>query len=178
MKRFALFIGLTTFVFFLNAYGDIHKAIFVFKNGSTTYEDSNTWSISWVDFNNDGYDDLFLPTNNSNQFNYLYQNNKGVFDTVQKTFLTDIPLQVVSANWGDVNNDGLKDVLIGQNINGQNDLFIQNCDGTFSKNEINRASKNNKFTHSTNWVDYNLDGNLVRNTVALEKILCYKIMVI
>lgn len=83
----------------------------------------------WFDFNNDGYSDLFVSTDEG--FSPLYRNNKdGTFTEVTKRAgLCEIHSNMGIAV-GDYNNDGNLDLYV---TNGEpNNLWRNNGDGTFS----------------------------------------------
>jgi hypothetical protein len=86
---------------------------------------------TFVDFDGDGHPDLFVPQNGKCK---LYRNDgKGHFtDVIDKTGDLAKPLaHATSAAWGDFNNDGQPDLIIGC-LRGPNRYFQNNGDGTFS----------------------------------------------
>lgn len=94
-----------------------------FKTGKT--------GASFADFNGDGHIDLFIPQNGKSK---LYQGDgTGNFiDITAKSGDLGKGLPgAVSAAWGDFNNDGKLDLIVGC-LRGPNRYFEQNADGTFS----------------------------------------------
>ncbi len=91
--------------------------------------------VNWVDYNNDGYADLFV-TNESNQANDLYRNNgNGSFTKITSGPLVTTLRGSMSASWGDVDNDGDPDVFVanaGYFQQQNNQLFLNN-DGAFQE---------------------------------------------
>ena len=99
------------------------------NNGDNTFSEqqglsipgiSNT-SIAWGDYNRDGYPDILLTgsTTGSSRIAKVFRNNK------DNTFseLTGIYLTVeinVSASWGDYDNDGDLDILMGSSVYSNN----------------------------------------------------------
>lgn len=69
-------------------------------------------SVTWWDFNNDGWPDLYV----ANDFaapDQLYRNNKdGTFAEMLGDVLPHNPFFAMGADLGDVNNDGLIDLLV------------------------------------------------------------------
>lgn len=122
-------------------------------------------AISWADYNNDGWVDLFLPRWN-NLGNRLFKNNGNGTFTEVATAATALDLAWTSGGfWGDYDNDGDQDLFvvnyqIGANV-GTNDLFRNNGDGTFTKittaGQLTLLPQNGR---SANWVDANNDGFL------------------
>ena len=90
----------------------------------------NSWASAWVDYNSDGYPDLYVS--NYEAPDVLYRNNgDGTF--------TDVTLQArignigkpYSVNVADYDRDGRPDIYVA-NFRSQNALFRNNGDGTFS----------------------------------------------
>ncbi len=92
--------------------------------------------IAWIDFNNDGYPDLYFVNNNGK--NKLFRNNKdGSFSLANQadsSELIDKPSS--SAIVGDVNNDGWDDLFVTNNLDASNvtypnSLLINDTKGGF-----------------------------------------------
>ncbi|MFN7115568.1 MAG: FG-GAP-like repeat-containing protein [Saprospiraceae bacterium] len=91
---------------------------------------------NWIDYDNDGDQDLFV-TNESNQPNDLFRNDgNGQFSKITAGALVTSQRGSMSASWGDVDNDGDFDVIICNSGNfapQNNQLFFNNGNGTFSE---------------------------------------------
>ncbi|GAA5521419.1 CRTAC1 family protein [Aliifodinibius salicampi] len=139
------------------------------ERGSRITEDMGS-GVAWIDFNNDGYEDLFVvnfagPTdmgheafNNSPATPVLYQNNgDGSFTDVTEQAGLKIPVYGIGTAWADYDNDGYIDCLI--TTYGQNRLFHNNGNGTFTEvtAEAGLAEKEG-FWSGAAWADYNSDG--------------------
>lgn len=117
--------------------------------------------VAVADFDNDGWNDLYLTNSSIGSKNALYKNKKdGTFEEVaERAGVGDINLRGASmgAVWGDHNNDGLEDLLVYKW--GETELF-ENVDGKrFVKLEgTGFPSKAN--INSAIWLDYDLDGRL------------------
>jgi hypothetical protein len=113
-------------------------------------------SVNWVDFNNDGYLDLFVK--NSKTPNVLYKNNgDGTFtDAAVSAGIAHTPGSVSS--WADFNEDGSLDLFITSGASDQ--LWKNNGDGTFV--EVTSISGVMSVTRGEGvaWGDYNNDGHL------------------
>jgi hypothetical protein len=123
--------------------------------------------VAFIDYDNDGWMDLFVP--NGTRFggapagttNRLYKNNRdGTFtDVTEKAGL-------VRTGWaegvtvGDYNNDGLEDLFV--TYWGENVLYRNNGDGTFTDvtKEAGLLQGGNHWGSGCCWVDYNRDGLL------------------
>ena len=75
--------------------------------------EAQTHSATWWDFDNDGWPDLYL----ANDFfapDRLYRNNRdGTFSSVIDRVVPHTPYSSMGSDLGDVNNDGLIDLIVG-----------------------------------------------------------------
>ena len=118
---------------------------------------------AWGDYDNDGFQDLFITGNGAP--NRLYHNNgDGTF-----TNIIDGPMSAQPAGgfsngctWGDYDNDGYLDLFVS-NGDGPNGLFHNNGDGTFTQvldgDLVNDGAPGVTFG-GCSWVDYDNDGFL------------------
>ena len=135
--------------------------------------DNNTRLIEAVDYNNDGWVDVFLSGNAGSTWEVsgnsrvvaLYRNNHGTFELV--TTPVNGTENFVSMNGGgihcgDVNNDGFADMIVSgyvdSDIQTVTDLYINNGDGTFSYYENSRSIFTGQMQGETFFVDVNNDG--------------------
>jgi len=120
---------------------------------------------TWVDYNNDGWLDLFLA--NTQTFsagggaaNSLFLNNEGAsFTKITEGEIVNDKQNSMCGNWADIDNDGDQD-LLSLNMGNENYLYINNGDGTFIKSSDPTITNNELFSISCSWVDYNNDGYL------------------
>jgi hypothetical protein len=96
--------------------------------GQITTDTSVTESIgcTWVDYDNDGYLDLFVVNVGDNNFFY-HNNGNGTFTKITSgSFVNDGPaLTSIDAAWADYDNNGFLDLIIVAE-NGGNFLFHNN----------------------------------------------------
>jgi len=114
-----------------------------------------------ADYNNDGCMDILVlrgawefPVRKS----LLRNNCNGTFtDVTREAGLAEPATRTQAALWADINNDGLLDLLVG-NENGPSQLFLNKGDGTFQ--DISTTSGINKiaFTKGVTAADYDNDG--------------------
>jgi hypothetical protein len=121
-------------------------------------------SVSVVDFDGDGWPDLYFTNSRFGESNALYRNkHDGTFeDVAANAGLADLnrPGEGVSmgAVWGDFDNDGREDVLVYRY--GYLALF-KNLDGHHFK-DVTEAAGLRRWVNSNGavWIDYDRDGLL------------------
>ncbi len=158
------------------------------NNGDGTFEDVTeesgllayhpTQNGVWADFNNDGWIDLFIgnesgggggmgsatPTTSGIKHpSSLYMNNgDGTFTDVAQKVGINVTEFVKGSSWGDVNNDGLRDLIVS--IIGKPNLLFLNKGGTsiddwrFEEIGGKAGIRGTNFTFPTFFFDYNNDG--------------------
>ena len=124
------------------------------NTGSTEYGSG----VSFCDFDNDGWDDISVATDEGQTIRF-FKNNGGDFSEVffNIVFENSVSKQI---NWVDIDNDGDKDLFVTSNSSG-NKLYRN--DGEFNLFDITSDSglyTNNLETSGTSWGDYNNDGFL------------------
>ena len=129
--------------------------------GPLLNDGGNTTSASWADFDNDGDLDVFLT--NDGGFNSLFKNNgsfkftKMLTDTVATT-----PAHSFSSAWSDIDNDGDVDLLVTNSFHGKsrmvNFFYINNGNGTFSRNETDVVATDTAWSYGCAFGDYDQDG--------------------
>ncbi len=128
--------------------------------GAIVTEGSSSLSPVWGDYNNDGYQDLYIThLGNGNLF---YTNNgDGTFTKVTTGAIVTDAGSFASASWGDYNNDGNLDLFVSS-YNVRNNLYRN--DGppnyTFTKITTGRIVTDINTSYGANWVDYDNDGYL------------------
>lgn len=139
------------------------------KRGSRITEDMGS-GVAWVDYNNDGFQDLFLMNSsgamdlNSEDFQNspattkLYKNNgDGSFTDVTASAGLEMRMLGMATAWADIDNDGHIDCLVtGYNVLR---LFKNNGNGTFT--EITKMAGFEVFDGfwaGAAWGDANSDG--------------------
>ena len=121
-------------------------------------------SVSIVDFDNDGWDDMYFTNSKTGSLNALYRNmHNGKFeDLASKMGLADLNQKGTGASmgavWGDYDNDGYKDLFLYKwgkpelfhNIGGKG--FVSITAGCGLPEWVN--------ANSAIWFDFNKDGLL------------------
>ncbi len=118
-----------------------------------------SFGVNWVDYDGDGYDDLFLVNDGPN---LLYKNNKdGTFRRITSGRIVTDDEPSRSASWADYNNDGHIDCFVSNGVKDvYNSLYKNNGDGTFAKIiEGNIVEDYGDYRNSA-WADFDNDGDL------------------
>ncbi|MEQ8240594.1 MAG: FG-GAP-like repeat-containing protein [Cyclobacteriaceae bacterium] len=111
------------------------------------------------DYNNDGFDDLFITRRTGEVGNSLYRNNGNGTFTEVSSILSNTSKHSSTAVWFDYNNDGWQDLMIANNVQEGHVLLRNNRDHTFSDvTESAGVGGVKKETKSVNAADLNNDG--------------------
>jgi hypothetical protein len=134
------------------------------NNGNNTFTDvSNLTGISensvlsfcsaFFDYNNDGFQDIYISNDRVNYPNILYRNNgDNTFTDVSSASGTGIAIDAMSTTIGDYDSDGYLDIYVTNTPNG-NVFLKNNGNGTFT----NVASATGTTFNSIGWSAVFLD---------------------
>jgi ASPIC and UnbV/FG-GAP-like repeat len=114
---------------------------------------------AWGDYDNDGWPDLFVPSDAGGR-SYLYHNlQNGHFEEVTTGPLVHDPGRLSYMGcWGDYDNDGFLDLYVAKLGGGF--LYHNNGDGTFSSVTTGSIVTDTGNCATASWVDYDNDGFL------------------
>ena len=130
-----------------------------FQIGNFSSELTNSWNVSIVDADNDGYEDLYVTDKDLNKANLFYKNNgNNNFSKNSPNILTTELASSVCSTWGDINNDGWRDVLIINNTQKPNSLILNLGNLNFQKTPSSTLTDHSAYFHSGSFVDYDNDG--------------------
>jgi hypothetical protein len=121
-------------------------------------------AVSVVDFDRDGWQDLYVTNSGEGSLNALYRNlHDGTFkDVASEVFLADVNRRdtgvSMGAVWGDYNNDGYEDLLLYKW--GKPELFRNEAGKSFSRVTDTSGLPAWVNANTALWFDYNRDGFL------------------
>ncbi len=125
----------------------------------------NGGGVAIGDINNDGLADIFFSGNQVKNKLYLNKGNLKFEDITDKAKVSGNSSWNTGTIMGDVNGDGLLDIyvcaVVGLNgFNGQNELYINNGDETFTESASKYKLDYKSYSSSAAFLDYDLDGDL------------------
>lgn len=124
---------------------------------SNNLTDVSNSSLTWGDYNQDGWIDLFLTgESNNGPVSILYRNSSGS-NFIPVTNTQFVPLQGGSASWGDYDNDGDLDLVYCGDSAAYSLTRIYRNDGGGNFTNIH-ASLAGVAGGIVSWGDYNRDG--------------------
>src|SRR5436190_6369903 len=119
----------------------------------------NSTILAWGDFNNDGFQDLFVSTRTGPSL--LYSNNgNGTFSRILAAPVATDGGNCFGATWGDYDNDGFLDLFVGVNNLGNDWLYHNNGRGGFTKITSGAIVNSGGNANNCGWADYDNDGFL------------------
>src|ERR1041385_908672 len=120
---------------------------------------ANCSILAWGDFNNDGFQDLFVSTRTGGSL--LYSNNgNGTFSRVLSGPIPADANNCFGAAWGDYDNDGFLDLFVAVNNSGSDWLYHNNGNGSFTKITSGAIVSSGGNGNNCSWADYDNDGFL------------------
>ncbi len=147
------------------------------KGGLGDVPQGGNYGSIWVDYDNDGDMDLFIAKcrggNTPAKINELHRNNgDGTFTEVGEALGMNHSVQTWSAAWGDYDNDGDLDVMIGASSlsDGGHVFMLNNGDGTFT--DVTEGSGLDVFNGlSLEWVTHDFDNDGYIDILGGDKLL-------
>lgn len=125
----------------------------------------NGGGVAAGDINNDGLEDLFFVSNLGPNKLYLNKGNLQFEDISKKAQIEGVSSWNTGVTMVDINNDGWLDIYVCAVVGihgfvGQNELFINQKDGTFKEQAAAYGLAIQNYSTSTAFFDYDKDGDL------------------
>lgn len=115
---------------------------------------------AFFDYNNDGFQDIYVSNDKIFNQNRLYKNNgDGTFNEVSALTNTDVSIDAMTVTIGDYNNDGWQDIYLTNTPSG-NVLFNNNGDETFTDVTISSGTEFNSVGWGAVFLDAENDMDL------------------
>ena len=125
----------------------------------------NGGGVAIGDINNDGLSDIYFTKNMGSNKLYLNQGNFKFKDITENSSTAGTKTWSTGVVMVDINADGWLDIYVcnaGYNKEGhqENELFINNQDGTFTESAADYGLNENGYTTHAAFFDYDMDGDL------------------
>ena len=129
-------------------------------NNNITSSELESNYANWIDFNNDGWMDLFV-VNRFGLNNQLFKNDgTGNFTEITTGIIVTDGGNSYGSSWGDYDNDGDFDLFVANNNDEDNFLYQNNGDETFTKITSGILVNDGGKTYGSEWADVDNDGDL------------------
>jgi len=141
---------------------DVTSIVGITHVSSVSADSFTGGGVAWIDIDNDGWQDLFVPNSEAGQPNYLYHNVGGSFVNISASAgVEDSAHQAAGAIVGDYDADGCDDILV---VNGGSNVTGASERNTLLRN--NFCDTGNSLTFSDTTVTANLHNEIANSMVA------------
>ncbi|MGI9543130.1 MAG: FG-GAP repeat domain-containing protein, partial [Cyclobacteriaceae bacterium] len=117
------------------------------------------FSVSFLDYNNDGAADIYIAQDKKAVNTFLENNGDGSYDDVSVDSKSDLSMEGMCVAVGDYDSDGYQDIYIS-NISEGNRLLKNNGNETFSEVSENTGVAYHGIGWGSNFLDYDNDCDL------------------
>ncbi len=130
--------------------------------GTLVNNGGKTMSASWGDYDNDGLQDVFLANDQGNDV-LFHNDGNGNFTKITNDPIVNSGGNTFGSQWADIDNDGDLDLFATNSFWGgpwSNFLFINNNNGTFTRDSSEIVSKDEGWSYGCAFGDFDRDGDL------------------
>ena len=127
-------------------------------SGSLISANTDSWNSAWADYDNDGWEDIFITEKSFDHPNKLFRNTGGGFSETAQNTLTASATAAAASTWADMDNDGDLDVLIVNATRHKSQLYENNGNGTFTALTSSGIDSDPQYFHGAAWSDFDNDG--------------------
>ena len=123
---------------------------------------ANSRSVTWVDYDGDGYVDLFRTAEPDEPRRLDHNNHDGTFTRITGPEFLTVPYGFFGVAWGDYNNDGRPDLFLPQaNEDERQPSYLYRNDGGGMFTRVGAPVLDGTFNaNNAAWGDYDNDGDL------------------
>ncbi len=115
----------------------------------------NPWRVSWVDYDRDGFLDLYQANTNAD---FLYHNDgDGTFTELARQAGVSNGAFSNDGAWADFDGDGWPDLFVADD--GADHLYRNDGDGTFTDVTLQAGVSDSQDSQAACWGDYDADGH-------------------
>jgi uncharacterized repeat protein (TIGR01451 family) len=130
-------------------------------SGTMITTNSNSWNSSWTDYNNDGWEDLYVTNLSNSANNQLFRAlGGGNFTEITNINISNQAWTSIGSIWADIDNDGDQDVLIINDTEFAAKLYLNNGNESFSEVTNSGLNASPQYYHGGAFADYDNDGFL------------------
>ncbi|MEZ5359257.1 MAG: FG-GAP-like repeat-containing protein [Candidatus Zixiibacteriota bacterium] len=134
------------------------------QDASAGYVTSSN-SASMCDYNNDGWLDIYAANDgymqsSTGRRNLLLRNNYASFTRILTGDAVDDLVTSHGTTWGDIDNDGDRDLYVTNYQYVNNQMFVNNGDGSFTETDMGHMTNDGAFSTGGSFGDYDNDGDL------------------
>ena len=131
-----------------------------FYEGPFFHDSNDSWGVTFVDFNKDSHEDIFLPSYSKDQSNILYLNDgNGSFTKVTDGDFLAMKQSSIAGSWADLNDDGYLDLAVANNNGSTNELYLSN-NFVLELSELAELPNADGYSHGITFFDIENDGAL------------------